>query len=238
MSDEAYYGRCDACGEGRLVAATGPGRMVWYRRGQRAELPADHVVPTCDRCGAMRYDHATISLIAALGRARDAAPAARRWKSLARSKRAEADGWWDQLCAVGRALDAAGVPAFGPPHHDGSREMWTEPRRVAELAAQRDAVRSLIDALGVDLVIAEDRARDAETMARRALKHGLRACEALRADHDAALALVRDIARGGYLREEDYSCCYCGELIVAGLGHRSDCPWTRAVELTDTEAAR
>lgn len=69
---------------------------------------------------------------------------ARRWKRGAKHCRADGNVWWRQLCAVDRALTAAGVPTFGPPRPDGSRELWFAERRVAALAAARDAMRAVL----------------------------------------------------------------------------------------------
>lgn len=56
----------------------------------------------------------------------------------------------------------------------------------------------------------------------------------LAAERDAARAIVRRIARGGFMRVVDDAyaeCVYCGEVVVVNLGHAADCVYVAAVEL-------
>ena len=56
---------CRSCGLGSLVERTRAGRVVRFR-GVDIELPADLVIPTCERCGAESLDGDAAAMLDAL----------------------------------------------------------------------------------------------------------------------------------------------------------------------------
>ena len=51
--------KCKECGKGKIRPTARAGRSMPYRNMKALEIPADFLIPTCDKCGAEWIDEST-----------------------------------------------------------------------------------------------------------------------------------------------------------------------------------